>query len=492
MKVFKSLFIVLLFISFTSLTLSSLNQEKKPGTGQVGLEEALAGIKPMEVYNYCKTISSEKFAGRLTGHEGYTAAAKWAAGKFREWGLSPLSETAGYLQAYPSPYTVVEAAKMSLFLTPGAGGEAIELQVGKDFLPLLYTDSGDHRADLVFAGWGICAPGIGYDDYAGLDVKGKFVLCFRGTPDRSDKRFTPYDYHRYRMKTAMEKGALGIFYIYPEPLANPNGEWLEGFTPAIISYETADKLLKPKGFSAETLKAKLNEEKQPHSFQLDAQAHYQVKSHHFPTGTGYNVIGIIPGSDRQLKKKCLLIGGHFDHCGLHMGLHFPGANDNASGSAAVMEIARAFSQLTIKPKRTVVFVLFGGEEMGLTGSKYMAEHLPPGIKKVDSMFNFDMVGEGEGTICVMSKKRPHLEKALQVAAKQVPTLRNTHYLGNIGPRSSDFAPFYLKGASCISFFSNGPHLHYHKTGDTIYRINPDIMADIARLAFLTGYLVADR
>jgi Zn-dependent M28 family amino/carboxypeptidase len=130
--------------------------------------------------------------------------------------------------------------------------------------------------------------------------------------------------------------------------------------------------------------------------------------------------------------------------------------------------------------------------MGLQGSTYFSEHVPAQFQRVDAMFNFDMNGEGDGTAAIYSVKAPELKKVLEEADKTVKTLRQTGEIRDIGVRSSDFAPFFLKGADCVAFFSNGPHLAYHKTGDTIYRINPDIMADIARLAFLSAHAWADR
>jgi Zn-dependent M28 family amino/carboxypeptidase len=219
---------------------------------------------------------------------------------------------------------------------------------------------------------------------------------------------------------------------------------------------------------------------------------FEIKSTHFPDSEGYNVVGYVQGSDPSLNKECLVFGGHFDHCGQHMGMIFPGANDNASGSAVVMEIAEAFSKLAEKPKRSVVFVLFGGEEMGLQGSSYFADHLPDAFDKVDSMFNFDMVGEGDGARCAVAGKPDELRQALQDADQSLHILKGVSVVKSVGVRSSDYAPFFQKGAACVSFFSNGPHLHYHLPGDTIYRINPDIMADIAKLAFLSGYSWANR
>ena len=131
--------------------------------------------------------------------------------------------------------------------------------------------------------------------------------------------------------------------------------------------------------------------------------------------------------------------------------------------------------------------------MGLMGSTYFANNLPSQFKKIDSMFNFDMVGEGDGAGCAMSAEPEELKTVLEEANQHIKILKRApRIIRGVGVRSSDYAPFFLKGAACISFISNGPHLYYHLPGDTIYRINPDIMADIARLAFLTGFNWANR
>ncbi len=479
------------------LLLTAIFPAALPAASEDEIAEAYRSIDPVDVYACCRKIASDEFAGRLTGHEGYTAAAQWAASKFREWGLRPVCENGGYLQAYPSPYTVVDRAEMILHLArTGADGTRscrdTVLAAGMDFIPQLYTDSGRHEAGLVFAGWGISAPDLGWDDYAGIDVEGRFVVCFRGTPEREGYEFEPYDEHRKRMETARAKGAVGLLYIYPEPIANPNGDWLEGFTPAIISEKAADLFLAERQSTCTDLREDLSGSKCPISFELDATISYDVASRHFPKGTGWNIAGYIEGSSPDSRDECIVVGGHFDHCGLHMGMLFAGANDNASGSATVMEIAEAFSILKRPPKRSVMFVLFGGEEKGLEGSRYFAGNVPGGFDRVDAMFNFDMTGEGEGTNCGYTSDPPALLEVLKDADMNIGTLRRTWRIDHIGVRSSDFAPFYLKGAACVAFFSNGPHLHYHETGDTIYRINPEIMADIARLGFLAAYKWADR
>lgn len=463
-----------------------------------GVRKAMESIRPAGPYELVRTMASPQFAGRLTGHPGYTAAAKWAAAKFREWGLRPVDPKTGYLQPYPSPYTQVDKAELTLILpgdkaapdgTPVAAETKLELL--KDFLPLFFTDSGAATAGAVFAGWGISAPDLNYDDYAGVDVKGKFVLCFRGTPDGSE-RFEPYDQHRTRMATARDKGAAGLAYIYAEPASNPNGDRLAGFLPLQVSERAADLILKEKKTTSAELRKALTTFQRPLSFALGARLAYSVQARTDDAAVGYNVAGYVEGSDPALRREALVVGGHFDHTGLHCGILFPGANDNASGSAVVMELARAFARLDRKPRRSVVFVLFGGEEMGLQGSAFFADHLPAVFAKADGMFNFDMVGEGDGSSVMATANAAGAEAMLREADAHVGVLRRTGTIRHVGVRSSDFAPFFQNGVPCVSFFSNGPHLAYHLPGDSIYRINPDIMADIARLAFLTGCAWADR
>lgn len=371
-------------------------------------------------------------------------------------------------------------------------GENLTLETAVDYLPLLFSDSGKYNAELVFAGWGISAPALDYDDYAGIDVKGKVVICFRGQPDRQDTSFFKHDHHRKRMQTAFEKGALGLIYIYPKVQANPNGDRIEGFMPAVISEKITDKILVEKDYTSSALRKKLTNEKKPNSFYLSTKVQSKVKAEYFPEATGYNIVGFVEGSDPELKKECIVVGGHFDHCGNHAGLLFAGANDNASGSAVVMEIAQAYGQLATKPKRSIMFVLFGSEEKGLDGSNYIANNFPKQFSKIDALFNFDMVGEGEGCSYGTVPEPIEFNQTIERADKYVNTIRRHWEIKNIGVRSGDISAFYYKRALVSSFFSNGPHLHYHETGDTIYRINPDVMKDIARLGFLSSFFWADR
>ncbi|MDD8020517.1 MAG: M28 family peptidase [Acidobacteriota bacterium] len=467
------------------------------GETPASLKKAVASIDPILPYQLARAMASPEFAGRLTGDEGYTKAARWAAEKFKDWGLKPLAAKTGYLQPYPSPYTLIDEAAITLYLPDKTGTDGqlsyqkIELEPEKDFLPLLFSDSGDKTGELVFAGWGISAPELNYDDYAGLEVKGKYVLCFRGTPEPGRAEFQYYDEHRTRMKTARDKGALGLIYIYPDVQANPNGDWLSGFMPAMISEKVAGQIFKEINSTAADVKKALQTYQRPISFPLKSRLAYSVKSRHFPEATGYNIAGWVEGSNPKLKKELIIVGGHFDHCGRHLGLLFPGADDNASGSAVVMTLARAFSTNKLKTERSIMFVLFGGEEMGLQGSTYFVEHLPAGLTQVMAMFNFDMEGEGDGAWCGLSAEPPAIRESIEKANKEIGIIRGISVVKRAGVRGSDFTPFFLKSIPFASLGSNGPHLAYHGTGDTIYRLNPEIMGAIARVSFLSIYYLAN-
>jgi hypothetical protein len=466
------------------------------------VRRALGTITPMDTYRVCKWLADDRFAGRYPGTPEYTAMCEWVAGRFEAWGIQPGGPDGSYLQPYPSPYTTVHSAEMTLLVakedagvsdhTPGeAAVEELALEACVDFIPHLYSDRGEAIAGVVFAGWGISAPELDYDDYAGVDIAGKLVLCFRGTPDRDEDGFTEHDHHRKRMLTAKEKGAVGLLYIYEELSANPNGDLIEGFLPGIVTEETADRLLAASGVTSAELRRELRETKKPRSFETVSRIRLKVEAEHFPDAEAYNVVGFVEGSDPELKSEFIVIGGHIDHCGRHMDRVFPGADDNASGSACVIAAARAFAALETPPKRSVLFALFGSEERGLIGSYLLADNLPPQVEKVAVMFNLDMEGEGDGVGAVHSPGRTELKDAIERADRCVGAVRGIREFHGVGVRSSDYAPFYLKEIPCIAFWSNGPHLHYHQPGDTIYRINPDMLADVSRLTFLTAYSLAD-
>lgn len=460
-----------------------------------GALKGYRAISHSHVYDVNRELASNRFGGRLTGSDSYTEAARWAASLLKQWGVAPCGTGMTYLQEFACPYTIVRSASMTLLL-PGPDGkeQTVPLRLGPDFLPMLNSDTGEKSALLVFAGWGISAPELGYDDYAGIDARHRFVLCFRGAPKRDDTLMSPYNEHRKRLKTALEKGAEGLFYLYDTPIANPNSNFLEGFAPAMLSFRVADSIFALRGIRTAALRDSLAAHYAPLSFEIPARVNYAVTSEHHAEGIGYNIVGYVEGVDPGLRNECIVIGAHFDHCGTHAGIMFPGADDNASGSADVLEIAHAFAQLgSDRPKRSVVFALFGGEEMGLKGSYYMSNNFPPQFTRVAGMVNLDMTGEGDGAWCGYSAKDSTLKALLEAADTGTKIVRGSNPMSTVtGMGGTDYVPFFKKEILCFTFGSNGPHLAYHQAGDTIYRINPEILADIARLGYAVTYLLANR
>ena len=453
------------------------------------LPENAESISGFSIYETVDRLASEEFRGRHTGDRGYTDAAVWIAGMFEEWGLVPASEEHGYMLPFPIQYTIINDASMSVYIFDEgdeSGYREVVLEPEKGFLPLLYSDSADRTAEVVFVGWGIHAPELGYDDYFGVETEGKFVMCFRGTPDPRDRRYQVHDEHRTRMQRAKENGALGLIYIYEEPIANPNGDWIENFTPVKISYAAANMLLEEKGFTASGLRSDLLKYKRPISFPLKSKVRIHVESEHYPEATGYNVAGFVEGSNPSLHHEVVVVGAHLDHCGTHMGLLFGGADDNASGSAVVIEVAKAFAENRIETERSVMFVLFGAEEMGLIGARYIVDNFPERFTDITGMINFDMVGAGDGAFCGYSAGHNELRELVARNDEYIETVQSFYPIGDIGVRGSDHAAFHLKGIPVLYFVSNGPHIKYHTTGDTIYRMNPSVLEDIARIGYLSA------
>ena len=286
-----------------------------------------------------------------------------------------------------------------------------------------------------------------------MDVRGKFVLCFRGTPDADDKRFQHHDEHRVRMRAARDKGALGLIYIYPDVQANPNGELLENFMPAMISEAAADLLLEPRKVKALELKKDLQAYGVPITFASDARIDFTVEARHFADGIGYNVVAYLQGSDPRLRDEYVILGAHLDGCGRHLDILFPGADDNASGSAVVMEIARAFSAARIRPRRSILFVLFGGEEMGLLGANHFAQHLPAPIKKISAMFNFDMEGEGDRAFVQVQPGTGGLESGHRESRRQRADHRRQRFFQGGGSAQFRFRALFICRASLAPPFT---------------------------------------
>jgi Zn-dependent M28 family amino/carboxypeptidase len=201
-----------------------------------------------------------------------------------------------------------------------------------------------------------------------------------------------------------------------------------------------------------------------------------------------NLVGMIEGNDSELKDEHLIIGAHLDHVGSQAGLLFPGANDNASGSAGVLEIAEAFQSSDLKPKRSILFVLFASEEQGLYGAEHFMENLNINPEKVTAMFNLDCVGYGDSIQIGNGKSSPELWGIINKIDEENSNLMVSETWGGGG---ADATPFHKIGIPCLYFVSKYSYDHIHQPTDTPEMLNPTVFENIVKLAYLTARKVAD-
>jgi Zn-dependent M28 family amino/carboxypeptidase len=441
---------------------------------QETLEPSAAKIQQSVTY-----LASDTLDGRRTGTAGANEAAKYIAKEFERLGLRPAPATdsrkinvmsARYLQTYPYIGSV-ELGKNNVL---SVGSET--LRAGEDWMPL--GISPNQKLDLtgvVFPGYGITASELNYNDYKGPYTKNQVAVIQKGSPDGDNPhgRFTTAGQLRFKVAAAQSAGVGALLIISSEDdLKNDalaklhyDNAGLAGIPVAVISKQAAEKLAKAKEVTLRT-----------DVVRADVAAH--------------NVVGVIEGSDPVLKNESIVIGAHYDHLGrggegslaARPGEIHHGADDNASGTAGVLELARIFS--TQKLKRTLVFIAFSGEEEGLLGSNYYVNHPLVPLDKTVAMINMDMIGR--------MKDRKLIVGGVGTAKewRQLLTASNGGFeltMNEDGYGPSDHSSFYSKQIPVL-FFWTGTHNDYHKPSDTSEKINYD---DEARILSLVARIVRD-
>ncbi len=463
-----------LIVFLISLSLSTLAQKKNPEITQSELKE------------YITYLASDELKGRKPGTQGAELAANYIQAYFKKIGLKPLGDS------YFQYFEVVTGAKADSESSFKVGNYTAELN--KDFTPLTFSSTADLTADVVFVGYGfnINNQDIQWNDYKDIDVKGKWVLILRADPelDNPDSKFIPFSNERSKVITAKEKGAKGVIFVSGVNLDKRDklmkliaDQTQSNFGIPVVQVKrtVADKILEKSGKNVAGLEKYLTSNKKPQSFDCDTQVSAFTKIN-FKKVKTQNVIAYIKGSDKKLRNEYIVIGGHYDHLGMggvgtssrmpdSIGVHH-GADDNASGVASVMELAEKMVNNKKQLKRSVIFVAFSAEEIGLIGSKYFTEHPPVNIKDIKAMINIDMVGRlkpskmlsvgGVGT-------STEGEKLLKDLIKGYDLKLGISYEG-FGP--SDHASFYVKDIP-VFFFSTGAHEDYHTPLDVVEKINFD-------------------
>lgn len=481
------------------------------------------------IKGYITYLASDASLGRRTLTPGYEKAADWAAAKFKEWGVKPAGENGTYFQKVP-----IGGARSTYTLASGIPSLVVN---GRTF----YVRDNDFTIDpsstagaqisgaIVFVGYGISAPAKGLDEYAGLDVKGKIVLAFRGSPTTAQTprvQFAPppapeapraagtpdpwaeQTTDQAKVTTAFAKGAAAIMIYNPDTTA-PAGAFAmgggggrggaaldpAGFTRPFLYVSNIDERLfrwimwrdpqeSMRGFTSRVARIRADiKGKKAQSAPTGvtavlkgyaSAAYYGEKyKNHFSR----NVIAKIEGSDPSLESEYVITGGHLDHNGVTNGVVYNGADDNASGSAVVLEIARVLAAARVQPKRTLVFCLWTGEEQGLIGSQYYSDNPTDGVKmdKTVAYFNMDMVGLGDRIGAPGALNFPSI---FQVIMKdQDPEIAKKVDPSVAGPGGSDYSAFMNRGIEALGLMTSGRggHPDYHDSGDDPAKMEADIL-----------------
>ncbi len=451
---------------------------------------ATATINPTLYLDDVKFLASPELRGRATGSPELEKAADFISRKFREFGLQTLGG-----KSYYQPFEVTTSATLGKAnrLRVVAHHHTTALRFIDDFIPLHFSSAARLKGGVVFAGYGITAPEFHYDDYAGLDVKGKIVLLLRHEPQELDeksvfagKNFTEHSRLASKASNAKMHGAAAVFLVNdtahhagePDQLEKFGGN--DGPSDAGIAFvqvkdEVAASWFEGTGKTLDGMEAAIDRDLKPESFALpstlEIEANVDVVREH---KTVHNVAGYLPGQTDEY----VIIGAHYDHLGLggqyslapsQTGTIHPGADDNASGTAGVIELARWFVSQP-KQKRGILFLTFAGEEQGLLGSAWYVAHPELPLTNAVAMINMDMIGRVRngkiyiGGVSTGSNFRPMLDR---IAPAYHVTL---DYSDSTGYGSSDHTSFTI-GRVPVLFFFSGLHGDYHKPSDTWDKID---------------------
>ena len=441
-------------------------------------------VDPRDTVPY---LASDQLAGRAPGTPGLATAGDYLADEFRLIGLQPLPQLYGYFQPFTMTLSSTLGPQTNLLVNDKS------LTLGIDFSPLSVTSEGPFRGPLVFVGFGVSQGN--YDDYAGMDVAGKVVLAMRQEPrDEHGKSrlagagrtWSPAAYFNAKAKTAAEHGAAALLLVSP-PSSGPEdsvgpffasaGESSSSIPVMQISRRVADLLLATgDAKDLSDLQKAIDSTGKPKSMVLrDIEVAGDVALKR-SSAQVRNVVAYLPGSGEHADE-FVIVGAHYDHLGIGQlghtmgppGSIYHGADDNASGVAAVLEIASQLAKAP-PPPRSIVFVFFTAEEEGLIGSDWFVNHPPVPLEKVVAMLNLDMVGrlKDENVLVGGWGTAANFDSIVKSAVAGTPMHTQSFEKGGLGP--SDHMSFALKKIPVLFLFT-GLHADYHRPTDTADKIN---------------------
>jgi aminopeptidase YwaD len=463
----------------------------------------VSGLSPTRYLQDVWYLSRDEMRGRGDGAPELDQAAGYIAEQFKAAGLQPAGDGGTYFQNFEITTGATFGAKNEFEI---AGHK---LTIDSDFVPIKFSETAAFEGPLVFAGYGITAPEYKYDDYAGIDVTGKIVVVFRYEPQENEPSsvfngtgLTPHASFINKAINARMHGAKGIVFLTPPVThseedvgaATRQVEAADAGIPAVhVKRAPIEDALKAAGKDLAALQTAIDKDLQPQSFDLPAVRVRIQTDVTRERKTVKNVVAALPGSDPVLKNQWLVLGAHYDHLGLGerdslapslIGQIHHGADDNASGTAGVMELARVAHEYKVAWKRSVLFMAFAGEEIGLLGSSYFVNHPTVPIADIDGMINLDMIGRLNnnrlfvGGVGTSPSYKPMVDEFNKIVGLNVESTQS-------GYGSSDHTSFNAKKIPVLFFFS-GLHSDYHKPSDTYDKINAAGAVKVLSLVYLTA------
>lgn len=447
-----------------------------------------AEITADEVKAHLNFLASDALKGRFTGSPEERKAGDYIKTQFELYGLKP-AFNGKWFQEFSFIEKVEMTKKNSISLITDR--KKNKLEAAKNFTILGFSGKAKLSAGLAFVGYGISAEKMNYDDYAGIDVKGKIVIAMKNHPehDSSRSKFEMFTTLRNKANMAKEKGAAGLIIINgwlpknDDILQTPRYDGAPGmkdFPVLQISRPVADELLKSEGVVLADIQKHIDAAKKPQSFAIintTAEISTEVKE---IQKIARNVGGVLEGNDPDLKNEYIVIGGHYDHLGIDQmkeasmykgadkQIH-NGADDNASGTTGVLEVAEKLASIKNELKRSIIFLTFSGEELGILGSTFYTNNPSVDIKSIVAMLNMDMVGRlnAENNLTIIGAGTSSKWKEL---LNQKNSYGFKLSMSDGGSGGSDHQAFSNKNIPVLFFFS-GTHSDYHKPSDDVDKIN---------------------
>ena len=429
--------------------------------------------------SYIKDLASDSMMGRKSGQPGATIAEEYIASKFIEWGLEPAGDDGTFFQNFTIEYSNAEEGVVLEVISEKARRS---FYYGDDWRVQRLSGSGHFAAEIVFVGYGIHAPEKDYDDYAGVDLKGKLALFLIESPTKLEEKLSEEAKIENRIKAAQEQGALGILGFRRPSTQRQYFRFRlkkeihkKDFVILTVEDRVTNFIFKDLKTELRYLLLEIDNKLKPMSFETGVKAFVSVKAVFDEKRPTRNVLAKISGADKTLKDEYVIIGAHMDHLGINpLGEVMNGADDNASGTAVVMEIARIMKINRAKPKRTVIFALWAGEEQGFLGSRHYTNHPPYPIEKTVTYINMDMVGQGTGKVPFGGVYYgPQIWKVLEERLPE--EIKEYVRPGRGGPGGSDHTPFLEKGIPSYGIFTQGYHFKYHQSRDDLDLIKPEVL-----------------